>query len=152
MQIKSSAFDNYQYIPVPYTCLGNNINPPLEFLNVPSNAKSLVLLVEDDDANPVPWVHWLVFNIPPTTNKINENSLPEGGIECLANAGTYGYEGPCPKFFNGDHHYLFRLFALDTVLNFPQNSDKDTLAPSLEKYKIKEATLIGLAQGLKDQY
>src|SRR5579863_10133995 len=65
MKITSPAFINNTSIPVKYTCDGEGINPPFEFLDVPSNAKSLVLLMYDPD---VPkklypsgvFVHWVV--------------------------------------------------------------------------------------------
>ena len=64
MKIKSSVFNDGETIPEKYTCEGPNISPPLEFSNVPVEAKSLLLLVEDPDADAKPWVHWFVFNIP----------------------------------------------------------------------------------------
>lgn len=53
--------------------------------------------MEDCDATPVPWVHWLVFNIPPDTTTVSAGSIPAGGTEGIANGGTHGYEGPCPN-------------------------------------------------------
>jgi len=49
MKITSSAFEDNQKIPDKYTCDGENINPSLEFENIPDNAKSLSLIMEDPD-------------------------------------------------------------------------------------------------------
>lgn len=99
MKISSPAFEDGTLIPSRYTCDGPNISPPLVFEDVPEGAKTLVLLVEDVDAPANPWVHWLVFNIPATTLNVPEGMIPPGGKEGLANNNTYGYEGPCPRYF-----------------------------------------------------
>ena len=65
MKITSPAFNNGEPIPVKYTCDGPNISPPLKFSDIPKGTQSMVLMVEDPDAPAKPWVHWLVFNIPP---------------------------------------------------------------------------------------
>ena len=74
MKIHCPDFKNNESIPALYTCEGANTNPPLEFLDIPSEAKSLVLIVDDPD---VPaqvrkekmYDHWVIFNIPPTTKR-----------------------------------------------------------------------------------
>lgn len=134
-------------LPPEYTCMGKNINPPLEFENIPKNAKSLVLIFEDLDAKPVPWVHWLVFNIPPITLKTAAGEVPSGGILGIANNKSYGYEGPCGKYFNGIHRYRFRLLALDHILKIPEDSDKDAVLSASQKFIINEAVLNILHEG-----
>ena len=54
MQLKSRAFEDGGMIPVKFTCEGPNISPPLEFIDVPAEAKSLVLMIEDPDAEAKP--------------------------------------------------------------------------------------------------
>ena len=69
--IKSSAFGESQEIPPMYTCDGRDVSPPLNWSGVPLEAKSLALIVDDPDA-PDPaapkrtWVHWLLYNLPPS--------------------------------------------------------------------------------------
>jgi Raf kinase inhibitor-like YbhB/YbcL family protein len=147
MQIISPAFQSGQPVPQPYTCKGGNVNPPLEFRDIPLYTQSLVLMLEDVDAPANPWVHWLVFNIPPTTTQCSANTLPEGATEGIANGGTFGYEGPCPKYFNGLHHYHFKLYALDTVLDIPAESDRQVVLRAMAGHVLAEALLIGLAEG-----
>lgn len=62
MKIASPVFQHNQDIPSKYTCDGENINPPLSFSDVPENAKSLVLIVDDSDATIGTFTHWVVFN------------------------------------------------------------------------------------------
>ena len=82
MKIKS-CFEHNTPIPQPYTCLGPNISPPLQFEELPEGTQSLVLIFEDVDASPKPWTHWMVFNIPPAAVSVPEGSIPEGGTEGL---------------------------------------------------------------------
>jgi phosphatidylethanolamine-binding protein (PEBP) family uncharacterized protein len=84
MHITSSAFTNQGAIPVLYTCEGQDVSPPMAWSDVPPGTKSLVLIVDDPDA-PDPaapkmtWVHWVLYNLPPTANGLPERVkiLPE---------------------------------------------------------------------------
>lgn len=147
MQIVSTAFNDNEMIPDEYTAAGPNINPPLQFTDVPASAQSLVLLVQDRDATPIPWKHWLVFNIPVTTTTVEAGMIPAGGTEGHANGGTPGYEGPNQIYFSGTHHYEFILFALDNVLELPETADWQQVEPLLTGHTLAEATLVGLATG-----
>jgi Raf kinase inhibitor-like YbhB/YbcL family protein len=149
MFITSPVFHDRTNVPTLHTCNGENISPALEFRELPAETKSLVLIVEDRDATPGPWIHWLVFNIPPTTASVPAGHIPKGGTEGLANGGTHGYEGPCPKYFSGIHHYHFQLFALDTILDLPPTADKTQVAATMQDHLIDSATLVGLCEGTK---
>ncbi|OGE79013.1 MAG: hypothetical protein A2751_00950 [Candidatus Doudnabacteria bacterium RIFCSPHIGHO2_01_FULL_46_14] len=143
MQITSSAFANNQNIPAKYTCDEENVNPPLEISDIPAEAKSLALIVDDPDA-PVAdgWVHWLVWNINPATKQIAENSVPPAGVEGTTSFGKPGYGGPCPP--SGAHHYFFKLYALDTTLDLPASIDKSGLEQAMENHILGQAQIIGL--------
>ena len=124
LTITSPAFFHNHEIPPEFTCDGLDVSPPLEWTRVPTEAKSLVLIVDDPDA-PDPaapkmtWVHWVLYNLPPTTTSfdqgITEADLPPGTLEGVNNWKQKGYGGPCPPI--GKHRYFFKLFALDTVLD-----------------------------------
>lgn len=139
MQIISAAFSTGGLVPLKYTCEGPNISPPLTFVGVPDSAKSLVLMIEDPDAEAKPWVHWLVFNIPSNTIGFDEGSIAEGATEGLCNGNTFGYEGPCPP--EKEHQYLFKLYALDKVLDIPNESDRNVVLEAMEGHIIEEAVL-----------
>lgn len=143
MKIRST-FEHHQEIPQNNTCLGPNVNPTLYIREVPQATQSLVLIFEDVDATPKPWTHWMLFNIPPTTYEIKEGSIPEGAVEGLANNHTHGYEGPCPKYFKGTHHYWFRVYALDTVLDLPAASEREEVEAKMQEHIIGKAELLGL--------
>lgn len=147
MKLTSPAFINNAKIPVKYTCKGENVSPPLIIKDVPPNAKSLVLTVEDADSGSPAWVHWFVFNIPPRINTVPEGKIPENGLEGRANGGTRGYEGPCPVYFRGTHHYRFNLYALDMKLEAPPTTAKSDIAQVISDNTIAIARLTGLAEG-----
>ena len=101
MKLTSTAFDEGSSIPLIYTCEGKNINPPLEFHDIPKETVSLVLIVDDPD---VPktlradgmWDHWILFNIPKETRRIEEGMRNPPGIPGITTSGTLTYIGPCP--------------------------------------------------------
>jgi Raf kinase inhibitor-like YbhB/YbcL family protein len=143
MKIKSE-FQHGQAVPVLYTCLSKNINPPLEFEAIPAGTKSMVLIIEDVDATPRPWTHWMVINIPPHVTSVAAGTIPGGATEGLANNHSFGYEGPCPKYFRGTHHYWFRLYALDIVLDLPAASEREVVEEKMQGHILEQANLLGL--------
>jgi Raf kinase inhibitor-like YbhB/YbcL family protein len=143
MKIRST-FEHHKDIPVNNTCLGDNVNPVIHISEVPKAAKSLVLIFEDVDAAPRPWTHWMLFNIPVTTYQIKEGSIPEGAVEGLANNHTHGYEGPCPKYFKGTHHYWFRIYALDAMLDLPAATEREEVEEKMKDHIVGKAELLGL--------
>lgn len=113
------------------------------------DAKSLVLMVEDLDAEPGPWTHWLVFDIPPTTTQVIAGKVPLDSVEGLANGGTHSYEGPNPQHFTGVHHYKFTLYALDTELDLFKESDKTVVKEAMQGHVLDQAILTGICTSPK---
>jgi Raf kinase inhibitor-like YbhB/YbcL family protein len=144
MKISSPAFENNSKIPSKFTCDGENANPPLKIEDVPSGTKSLVLIVDDPDAPGGTFLHWLVWNIPPQTTLIEENSLPQGAVQGGNDFGKENYGGPCPP--SGTHRYFFKLYALDKNLNLPKGSSLKEVEKEMEVHILDQAQLIGLYQ------
>lgn len=139
MTITSPAFANNQAIPAKYTCDGANVNPPLYFQDIPPNTQSLALIIDDPDSPSGNWIHWLLFNIPPNTRQIPENStLGQQGINTF---GNLGYGGPCPG--SGRHRYVFTLYALDTNLTLDK-PNKENLLSHIKNHMIIQSNLTGL--------
>ena len=140
MILSSSAFENNGTIPSIYTCDGSGISPPLEITNVPKNAQSLALIVEDPDTSRGTVTHWIVWNISPQKSQFAEGekiNFPQG----ITVAGTVGYKGPCPP--SGTHRYFFKLYALDTVLDISDGSTKENLVQAMNVHILEQATLVG---------
>lgn len=146
MKLASSVFENNQAIPPKYTCDGENVSPPLTISDVPENAKSLVLIVDDPDAPRGDWVHWLVWNIPSHTKEIAEHSVPQSAVTGLTDFGENKYGGPCPP--SGTHRYQFKLFALDTLLTLPPQTKKAALENALKNHILAQTLLVGLYKRL----
>ena len=141
MQLTSSAFQHNSVMPSEFTCDGSNINPPLSITGVPTNAKSLALIVDDPDAPVGVWDHWIVFNINPSLNEIKQNTQPQG-TPGKNSGGRNSYQGPCPP--SGTHRYFFKLYALDAALNLPEGSAKNQVESAMQNHILAKSELIGL--------
>lgn len=142
MRIASKAFQNGGPIPPKYTCDGLDVNPPLSVFDVPKNAESIVLVVDDPDAPRGTWTHWTVWNINAGASEFKENALPDGGTEGVTSSGKPGYGGPCPP--SGTHRYFFKLYALDSSLTIDSKADIGQLENAMEGKVIEKAELVGL--------
>jgi Raf kinase inhibitor-like YbhB/YbcL family protein len=143
LTVTSQAIRHNGDIPPRYTCDGENISPPLLIKNIPFETKSLVLIVEDPDAGET-FDHWLVWNIPPTES-VAENSVP--GILGKNSFGRNEYGGPCPP--TGTHHYVFKVYALNSKLNLQAGANKKQLLQSMQQHIISTGELIGLYKKLE---
>ena len=153
MQIKSSAFSNNGSIPARYTCEGPDVSPALAWSGVPAGAKSLALIVDDPDA-PDPkapkmtWVHWVLYNLPPTATGLAEavspRDLPSGTLEGVNDWKRTGYGGPCPPI--GRHRYFHKLYALSVTLPDLGKPTKAQLEKSLVGKVLARAELVGTYQ------
>jgi Raf kinase inhibitor-like YbhB/YbcL family protein len=147
LHLSSSAFEAESNIPREFTCEGRNISPELSWSGAPPATKSFALVMHDPDA-PVSggFMHWLIFNIPATTDHLaehvpNQDALPGGGFQGKNDGGRYGYMGPCPP--SGTHRYYFRLYALDLELDSAAGVSKDALEKAMEGHVLAQAELLG---------
>jgi len=149
MKLTSPAFSHMGEIPEKYTCDGENISPELHIANVPKEAKSLVLIMEDPD---VPgfvredgmWDHWVVFNIPPDTTVIKEGADNLIGVQGLNTGNTTEYGGPCPP--DKQHRYFFMVYALSEMLDEQYGATKEAVRMAMKHHILQKAELIGLYQ------
>jgi len=150
MKLTSTAFAHLGAIPMPYTCEGADQAPPLAWSGAPPGTRSLALIVDDPDA-PDPdapkmtWVHWVVYNLPPTVQSLPEGGrLPAGAHSGLNDWHRTGWGGPCPPI--GRHRYFFRLYALDIVLPEMQSPSKATLEQAMAGHVLAQGELVGTYQ------
>ncbi len=145
MFLTSASFEDEGDIPNKFTCDGADINPELEIHNVPEDAKSLALIIDDPDAPGGTFVHWVVWNIDPHARLIKQESKPSGAVQGVNSATKNGYTGPCPP--QGQKHvYRFRLFALSTVLHLPETTIAAKLEEAMKGRILAEAILQGVCQ------
>lgn len=139
--LESSAFEHAQPIPNRYTCDGDDVSPPLGWANVPEEARSLALLVDDSDAPRGVFTHWVAWGLDPGTGGLGEGEAGPG--EARNDFGTAGYRGPCPPPGHGPHRYVFRLYALDRNLELDPGAGKPELEQAIEGHVLTTAELIG---------
>lgn len=151
--ITSPSFLHDGMIPSHHTCDGQNVSPALAWSGVPSEAKSLVLIVDDPDvpdpaAPKMTWVHWMLYNIPVGATGLPEGvsakDLPAGTMQGLNDWLHFGYGGPCPPI--GSHRYFYKLFALNSVLSELIPPSKAALEKAMQGHVIARAELIGRYQ------
>lgn len=140
MKITSLVFEHNQSIPAKYTCDGEDINPALKFDDVPVEAKSLVLIMDDPDAPAGVWDHWIVFNIPLTVKEVFEDEQAPG-VQGTNSSGSLNYHGPCPP--DREHRYFFKLYALDNMLDLPEGATKQEVEQAMQNHVLAQAELMG---------
>jgi len=144
MILSSSAFENGGTIPRKYGYKNGNPSIPLIISEIPDGTKSLVLIMDDPDAMGAVgkvWVHWVLWNISPDTKEIPENSIPENSIEGKTDFNEIGYGGPAPP--DKEHTYIFKLYALDTLLSLKQGSTKTEVEENMKNHILVETSFLG---------
>jgi Raf kinase inhibitor-like YbhB/YbcL family protein len=149
ISLTSSAFTNGAAIPEQYTCHGKNVSPPLKWSGVPSQAESLVLIMDDPDAPVGTWVHWVLYDLAPSTTELPEGFGAEGNPPAdAAKQGKndfkrLGYGGPCPPS-GKPHRYFLKLYALDRVLNLKPGAIRKDVERAMEKHIIGQGQLVAI--------
>jgi len=144
MILTSSVFENGGTIPQKYGYKNKNLSIPLKISEIPEGTKSLALIMDDPDAMGAVgkvWVHWILWNISSNTKEIPENSIPENSIEGKTDFDEIGYGGPAPP--DKEHTYIFKLYALDILLDLKQGSTKVEVEESMKKHILNETRLEG---------
>lgn len=141
--LKSPVFDNNGKIPTIYTCDGKNFSPELNWSGAPVNTQSFMLILSSPDWAAGKVNLWILYNIPKNLTQLPEKAnrnLPDG----ISVADNYyndaDYSGPCPPD-DKIHHYVFTLYALDTILDLPGDPDLDDILDKAENHIIKQTTL-----------
>ncbi len=140
-QLKSAVLADGDFIPAKYTCIGDNVSIPLAWHGEPSTTKSYVLIVNDPDAPGGNWIHWIVFNVPASTHEMVENLLSKDAHFGKNSFGKSAYGGPCPP--KGKHRYIFKLYALDSMLNLPEGSLPEKIKDAMQGHILATASLMG---------
>ncbi len=145
-----SVFHDGEYIPVEFTCDGDDVNPPIFIGHIDPNAKSLVIIMDDPDAPMGTFTHWIAWNIPPLGEipkgvpRKGEVEAPIRMVQGRNDFGFVGYGGPCPPRGHGVHHYHFKVYALDTELNLRPGATRKELEKAMEGHVIQMGELVGL--------
>ena len=146
LTLTSSAFKEGEAIPSLYTCDGQDVSPPLAWTAPPAGTTSFALISDDPDAPGETWVHWVVYNLPPSMRRLPESfpsdkELPDGTRQGRTDFGRTGYGGPCPP--GGTHRYFFKLYALDSMLSLAPSATTQQLEEAMKGRILAQAQLMG---------
>lgn len=147
ISISSEAFKEGGTIPDEYSCEGNDISPPLSWQGVPAGTKSIALIMDDPDAPGRTFVHWVIYNIPGSTQKLakgipRKEKLADGSLQGMTDFASVGYGGPCPPP-GKPHRYFFKIYAIDTILDLPSGASKEDVEAAMKGHIMAKGELIG---------
>ena len=146
-ELTSTAFASGDPIPTKYTCDDQDISPPLQWKDPPEGTRSFALICDDPDAPMGTWVHWVLYNLPASTDTLPEAlrsdaDLPDGGRHGQNGWGQPSYGGPCPP--GGTHRYFFKLYALDAELDLAAGASKEELLRAMEGHVLASTETMGV--------
>ncbi len=136
-----TTFKDGDMIPIEYTGYGKNISPKFKIKNLSSEAKSLVIILEDLSHPIKNFTHWIAWNIKA------ESIIPEnvGSMENVIQGIAYGfhkYAGAKPPKFQR-HNYKYTIYSLDNALELSANSMKKKLLKTMEGHILQKGTITG---------
>lgn len=142
LEISSPSFNQNEVLPAKFTCDGSGISPALQFSGAPRGTRSLVLIVVDPD---VPrsikpdgrFLQWALWNLAANRTEIIEGQRALG----INDNGDGGYVAPCPT--NGEHRYLFQLYAIDFVIGNARISSEADLRSTMDGHILDQSELVG---------
>jgi Raf kinase inhibitor-like YbhB/YbcL family protein len=149
-QLKSSAFSNGGAIPSKFTCDGPDVSPELSWNDPPDGTKAIALIMDDPDAPSGTWVHWGLYDLPPSVRELPEGVPKTKELKIGARQGwndfrRVGYGGPCPPH-GAAHRYSFRLYALDQPTQLSAGASKGDLERAMKGHILGQTELIGRFQ------
>ena len=152
--LTSPSFNDGSRMPPQHTCRGENSSPPLSWQSPPTKTEGFCLIAEDVDTPFGVLTHWVLYNIPFARTSLKEGiaagrALPDGTQQGRNGVGRRCYMGPCPPW--GEHRYVFRIYALDTVLDPRLKLNKRRLLKAIEGHILGTADLTGLYSRGKEQ-
>jgi Raf kinase inhibitor-like YbhB/YbcL family protein len=152
IEVTSPAFAPDSPLPQRYTADGSGVSPPLRWRNVPANAVTLALIVEDADSpTPEPLVHGIVVDIDPREPGLVEgifSAAPEASPEKLG-LNSYlmrGWLPPDPPPGYGVHRYAFQVFALAAGEPLSKSPGRREVSAAIRERAIAKGCLIGTYQ------
>ncbi|WP_055481256.1 YbhB/YbcL family Raf kinase inhibitor-like protein [Sphaerimonospora mesophila] len=136
ISVSSPRFRDGAPLPLDYSCKGGQGNPPLRWSGT-AGAKSVALVVDDNNPRTGAEVHWVVFNIDPNTTELGENDVPRGAKQGQATSGKVGYTPPC----EADGSYRFTVYALNSDLDLQQGAPLSETLENIADHTIARGRL-----------
>jgi Raf kinase inhibitor-like YbhB/YbcL family protein len=127
----------------------DNISPPLTWSNVPDVAAWAVIVEDPDAPRDLPFVHWMIWNIPGSSRGLPERIpntaeliTPQDAIQGRNDMGGYGWFGPRPPAGHGVHRYYLQVFALDQTIDMGPDTPLNELLNVLKGHTIAKGELV----------
>lgn len=143
LELISPEFDDDGLLPDRFSYARHNLSPPLLWDGVPEDTAELVLLCEDIDAPIGTFVHWVVKDIEPDADGVDEADTPRGGIAGRNGFGAPGWSGPHPPAGDEPHRYVFQLYAVDTPLRLRMDANAGDVHAAMAGHVLARGTLVG---------
>jgi Raf kinase inhibitor-like YbhB/YbcL family protein len=143
LAVSSPNFADGGRIPAKFAC-DKAISPALWWTEPPTGTQSIAIVMEDPDA-PFGFIHWISYGLPSSTRAISEGASsnpPDGAKQGKNSSGEIGYVGPCPPF--GSHHYIFRVYAVDSNIELPPGATKEQLTAAIRGHVLAEGKIAGI--------
>jgi len=150
LSLSSPVFQEGEDIPITYTCDGQDISPPLTWVEPPPETQSFALVMDDPDAPGGVFTHWLLFNLPADNRELPEavpthNELANGALQGTNGFDTIGYGGPCPPAGLA-HHYRLTIYALDQALDLVAGASRKQVIDAITGHILAWGQLTGMYQ------
>lgn len=150
IKLSSPAFAHGARLPERFTADGAGASPPLLWSGVPPETHALALIVEDPDAPaPRPFVHAIVWNIPPGETGLGEGAIVKDGNgqadgrDVGRSSFGEGWLPPDPPPGHGGHDYVFQLFALAEGPALESNPGRTALIEAIRDRVLGAGILVG---------
>ena len=148
ISISAEGFKDGTTIPDVYTCKGKDISPSLSWKGIPAGTKSIALIMDDPDCPGGTFVHWVLYNVPPQTQKLPEGmphdkTLADGSMQGMTDFARPGYGGPCPPP-GKPHRYFFKIYALDSMINLPPGASKKQFENEMSGHILAKGEIVGI--------
>lgn len=145
--METDAFEDGGIVPPRYGCFGENVQPAFRFSNPPPGTASHALIFHDIDValdgRTEDGLHWVLWNIAPEAGGIPEGRLPDGAVVGRNVENKNAYLGPGAPAGPRFHHYVFELYALDSLLDLPPTASRPELLAAMEGKTVGKAAYVG---------
>ena len=148
LDVKCPAFAPDGAIPEEYTWFGEDLSPEISIGKIGAGVRSLAVIMDDLNV-PVrgELTHWIIWNLLPSSvipKAIPHGArIPSGAVQGHA-YGKHCYSGPrIPFFLRKAHSYRFSVYALDTLLDIPDNSGKKELLDAMNNHVFQMGETVG---------